>query len=202
MNPLRVFAIGTFLAITALLVWHFWPERVIEHPPGVLCPAPPEQAPPSRRTPWLVEEYMITPLADFRLRGRVLHRKEYTFGRESDLSPVDLAMGWGRMSDERVLEHLDISQGSRWYRWKPASSLPIPRREVERSSANMHIIPANEDVRAQLDQIARGSIIDMDGYLVKATRDDGWRWVSSLSRNDVGAGACEIVWVERLEVEQ
>ena len=27
---------------------------------------------------------------------------------------------------------------------------------------------------------------------------DGWRWRSSLTREDTGAGACELVWVERI----
>jgi hypothetical protein len=32
---------------------------------------------------------------------------------------------------------------------------------------------------------------------VVSTRDaDGWRWDSSLSREDSGPGACELVWVE------
>lgn len=28
----------------------------------------------------------------------------------------------------------------------------------------------------------------------------GWRWRSSLSREDTGDGSCELVWVERLEL--
>jgi hypothetical protein len=202
MSPLRLTAMTVFAAITVTLVWHFWPEPVITYPPGVLCPEAPEQGPPTRRTPWLIDDFMITPLADFHLRGRVLHRHSYSFGRESDLSPVDFALGWGRMSDQRIIDCLDISQGGRWYSWKAPSSLPIPRREVERSSANMHIVPASEAVRDALDEVSRGCIVDFGGYLIKATRDDGWHWVSSLSRNDVGNGACEIVWVERLTVER
>jgi hypothetical protein len=111
-------------------------------------------------------------------------------------------MGWGRMSDQRIIDCLDISQSGRWYTWRAPSSLPIPRREVEISSANMHIVPANETVREAIGEVSRGSIVDINGYLIKATRDDGWHWVSSLSRNDVGSGACEIVWVEQLRVER
>jgi len=81
--------------------------------------------------------------------------------------------------------------------WK-TDAFPIPRKEIETSSANMHIIPANEQVEDELDDILVGEIILLKGYLVKVTTDDGFRWVSSLSRNDTGNGACEVVWVEKL----
>jgi hypothetical protein len=35
---------------------------------------------------------------------------------------------------------------------------------------------------------------------MEARAPDGWRWRSSLTREDVGNGACELVWVERIEV--
>jgi hypothetical protein len=34
----------------------------------------------------------------------------------------------------------------------------------------------------------------------KSRAPDGWRWRSSLTREDTGAGACELVWVERIAV--
>jgi hypothetical protein len=37
------------------------------------------------------------------------------------------------------------------------------------------------------------------GYLVKVEAPDCWRWVSSLTRTNIGAGACELVWVEDLD---
>ena len=143
---------------------------------------------------------MITPLADFSLQGLVLSRENYFSGRESTLSPVDLAIGWRRMSNQSVVDQLDISQGHRWYKWS-CRTYPIPRREIEQSSANMHIIPANEQVEDALDRVVRGSVVRITGYLVKVTADGGWRWQSSTSRNDVGNGSCELIWVESLEVE-
>ncbi|VAX15145.1 hypothetical protein MNBD_IGNAVI01-798, partial [hydrothermal vent metagenome] len=86
---------------------------------------------------------------------------------------------------------------TRWYFWK-TDAYPIPRKEIETSSANMHIIPANEQVENELDDILVGEIILLDGYLVKITTDDGFRWQSSLSRNDTGGGACEVVRVKKL----
>jgi hypothetical protein len=38
------------------------------------------------------------------------------------------------------------------------------------------------------------------GYLVEVRGRDGFRWRSSLTREDTGNGACELVWVEKLDV--
>ena len=53
---------------------------------------------------------------------------------------------------------------------------------------------------AALKQVRAGSVVRIEGLLVEANRDDGWRWRSSLSREDSGGGACELLWVERLEL--
>ena len=144
-------------------------------------------------------EYTITELASFEIKAKILGKKNYFTGRESDLSPVDLALGWGRMSDESVLEHFDITQSGRWYRWK-TDAFPIPRREVESSSANMHMIPADSSVKDRIQSTKKGQIIQLRGSLVKVSADDGWYWRSSLTRNDTGDGACEIIWVTDFQI--
>ena len=103
------------------------------------------------------------------------------------------------MSDESVLSYFSISQSSRWYRWY-AKELPIPRAEVIRSSANMHMIPADRYVARQIKKVRRGSIVKFKGYLIEAQADDGWRWRSSLTREDSGNRACEVVFVQDFEI--
>lgn len=143
--------------------------------------------------------YRVTPLARFDLHGRVLGRENYRFDREADLAPVDLALGWGPMSDEQVLDHIEISQGGRWYHWR-ASALPVARHEIQQNSANMHLIPKDEAVADVLDDVRPGHVVRLRGYLVEVRAPDGWRWRSSLSRKDNGARACELVFVERLSI--
>lgn len=149
--------------------------------------------PYSRRTIQL-EDYVITPLADVEITAKVLGKENYWMGRESDISPVDLALGWGKMSDPAVLDHITISQSSRWYYWK-TPKFPIPRREIETQSANMHIIPANDYVRENLKAVEEGQHVKMRGNLVRVDANDGWFWKSSLTRNDTGNHACELVYV-------
>ena len=46
----------------------------------------------------------------------------------------------------------------------------------------------------------KGQVVALEGYLVKVISKDGWWWKSSLTRNDTGNGACEVIWVEEVEI--
>ena len=125
----------------------------------------------------------------------MLGREDYHMGREATFSPTDLALGWGRMADEAVLAQLEISQGGRWYRYRWRDQPPIPTDEIIRSSANMHVVPADEAVAGALGRIKARQHVRIDGWLVRIDAADGrWHWRSSLSREDSGDGACELVY--------
>ncbi|UCF79861.1 MAG: hypothetical protein JSW03_07115 [Candidatus Eiseniibacteriota bacterium] len=173
--------------------------RPVTHGPGVLVPDQPVQQVVSEPKGFIHGDYLVSHLAKFEITARVLSRKNYSLGRESNLSPVDLALGWGPMSDEQVLEKISISQGGRWYRWC-VKEFPIPQRDIERNSANMHMIPSTPRVRRQLRQVREGDVIRCRGYLVEVNASDGFAWKSSLTRNDTGDGSCEIVWVEEFNI--
>ena len=149
--------------------------------------------------PFEYKEFKITPLAKFSAKARVLSRKRYYFGRAARLVPVDLALGWGLMSDESILKSIKISQSNRFYFWF-TKKFPIPKREIITNSANLHLIPANPEIRSKIKKVRKGSLVKFSGYLVKVQCDDGWHWNSSLRRDDVGNGACELVWVEEFEL--
>ncbi|GAB6196186.1 hypothetical protein PAGU2595_014940 [Lysobacter xanthus] len=145
--------------------------------------------------PFRLRAATLRPLAGFSVDARVLSRQDYDSGREADLSPTDLALGWGRMREDAVLDHLDISQGGRWYRYRWSGDPPIPPGEIVRSSANMHLIPGDESVARALDSVREGDRVRFDGWLVAAEAPDGWTWRSSTSREDTGDGACEVIYV-------
>ena len=195
MKPLIVSAL-----LLVAVVAYIWPGNEPRYPPGVLVSEEPSQSATSR-TPWETKGYHVTPLADFRLRGRVLLTDRYFFGREADLSPLDVSVGWGRLSDQSVLDRLIFLRERRAFSYRPKSGdWPIPAGEITTHAANLHTIPANKDVLHTLRSVQRGNLIDLSGYLVQVDATDGWRWRSSLSRGDTGPGACELVWVERLDV--
>jgi len=168
--------------------------------PGVMAGEEPYQASISSPANHRIDDYTIAEFAEFRIKAKVLSRENYYLGREADLSPVDLTLGWGNMSDESILDNIEISQSGRFYQWR-VESFPIPRGEIESSSANMHLIPANEIVASAIKQIRKGDIIELSGSLVNVTAaSDGWRWQSSQTRYDTGNGACELIWVDSVEV--
>jgi len=189
-----------FIIVIALGAWQYWSTREVSREPGVLADGAPMQSEEAGGpTPLVKAGYRIIPLQAFALEARVLGAEHYRFDRGSEIAPVDLVLGWGPMSDSRVLASIDISQSNRFYFWR-AQAFPIPRREIEIHSANMHMIPANGDIEHALKQVRTGHVVRLSGYLVEVDADDGWHWRSSLSREDTGNGACELVWVEDLQV--
>lgn len=188
-----------WIAFIAAALWKLSSGGVVVLGPGVKVTEPPIQQELKQAKSFQFKDYQITPLAEFKLQGKVLARKDYSLGRESDLSPVDIAFGWQNMSDEAVLDNIEISQSGRWYRWH-VQDFPIPRKQIETQSANMHLIPANDLVEDMIDLAKQGQIVELTGYLIRADSDDGWHWQSSLTRNDTGAHACEIIYVESFQV--
>ena len=125
----------------------------------------------------------------------MLGREDYRLGREADFSPTDLALGWDRMRDDAVLAKLKISQSGRWYHYRWLDQPPLPVDEIVRSSANMHMVPADDGVARTLRTIKPGQRVRINGWLVRIDAGDGWHWTSSLRRDDSGGGACELVYV-------
>ena len=141
-------------------------------------------------------------LAEYDITLRVLDKEYYDGGKKEDsLAPLDLTVGWKRMSDPSVYNRLSIKNSNRRgnYRWSGAP--PIPSKEIATSFANMHIIPANRSVRQALDSVNKGDIVRLKGYLVHYKEGDSrswWQWKSSVSRTDKGDGACELMYVEQV----
>lgn len=206
----RWIAILISVGIAALL-WAAWsgPEAPSAQPLSgggpVACVLPPSalsgQAPqqssvPSTMPPFRLGEFTVAPLASFSAEARVLSREDYRFGPESALSPTDLALGWQRMADPTVYSRLDISQSNRWYHYRwGAEGPPLPVDEIVRSSANMHLVPADQNVARALDRVRQGQTVRLQGWLIEVRREDGWTWRSSLTREDSGSGACELIYV-------
>ncbi|TVQ68348.1 MAG: hypothetical protein EA363_11415, partial [Balneolaceae bacterium] len=77
---------------------------------------------------------------------------------------------------------------------------PIPRREIEVSSANMHMIPATREIERALKRVRKGDLVRFNGKLVNVEGPGGFRWRTSTTRTDTGNGACELVFVESFEI--
>jgi hypothetical protein len=178
---------------------HAWRLRPVEPPPGVLAPDVPQQVDIDNGVQLQRGDTTLTTRARFELTARVLSRGDYRFDAGAFLAPEDLALGWGRMSDSAVLAKITITQSNRFYYWH-VDQFPIPRREIETSSANMHMIPADKTLRRALERVRIGQLVHLEGFLVDARRPNGWYWHTSMTREDTGDGACELVFVEQVDI--
>jgi hypothetical protein len=115
-----------FIGAVIFSLYVFWREPEIPRPAGILAPDEPYQKEFYTSSFREKNGYRIAPLATFDIRARVISSARYRFGRESDLSPVDLVLGWGAMSDSAVLKQISFSQNGRAYTWR-TNSFPVPR---------------------------------------------------------------------------
>ena len=186
--------------VLAYLLFRGHEQAPIVHPPGMLVSAAPSQTKVSSAS-FSLDDYQLTKKARFEIKARVLSTENYYMSRESDLSPIDLALGWGVMSDQSLLDQLSISQSGRWYRWRYEGTLPVSDQQIITSSGNMHMVPATKFIEDKLMKIRQGDVVTLQGYLVDVDHESGWRWRTSMTRSDTGGGACEIVYVESIAVQ-
>lgn len=202
-GPSRQIPLGrivTAVILAAILVHWFWPQFPIRHAEGVLVPNEPYQGPPSIETVWGHEGYTFTSLAEIELEARVLSKKRYRYGNEADTSKYDLALGWGPVSDQWLVDQLKFSQRGRWYYFRFRNPPPISPNEVLNNSGNFHTVASNDSVLETIADLKPGHIIYLRGQLVRINNNDGWNWQSSLSRTDRGKGSCELVWIEEISI--
>lgn len=182
------------LAIGLYRTYSQWP---IQRAPGVLISATPEQGPLIENPrPVKYKNVVIDLLATFHLQARILSTERYWFDPMAKISPIDLAVGWGPMSDSQNIQNLDISQNNRFYFYSWKDQAPLDAQSIALHSANMHIIPANDFVKNTILKLRPGSLVNLHGYLARVNTREGGEWKSSLTREDSGNGACEIIYVE------
>ncbi len=202
MNWRRAVWIALFI-VALSKAWGQWEHRAIHPADGAIAPNEPLQTEADGAAVIVLGRWTLTPRTTYDVTARILSREDYRFDPISDLAPMDLALGWGPMSDNRVLEAFKVSQGARFYSWRPVTeSMPIELREVTQYSANTHVIPANAAVASQLARLRLGGqVVHLTGLLVDGVRDDGMTIHTSLTRTDSGAGACEFMLVQDVQVQ-
>jgi len=177
-----------------------WDCRPLSVRSGVLAPSPPEQNPLRDQTPFEHLDCDIKPIARFRATVRVLKKTPYYHDQWAFISPVDFAVGWGPMSDSKVLEQFRIEHKLRWVYFKPKRAVRDwdPLRTA-RHIANLHLIPGNDEVADFMRLCRPGEVVSIIGYLVDVTDPYNAVWKTSISRSDLGGDACEIVWVKEIK---
>ncbi|PIE81773.1 MAG: hypothetical protein CSA11_02565 [Chloroflexi bacterium] len=134
--------------------------------------------------------WTIQPQASYQIAARVLGNKRY-YDWQSGVVPRDLALGWGDMSEPSVDEWIHWEQFDRLYHYEWNNGA-YSRGYITGHSANVHIIPATDNLDEALRQVEKNELVYLEGYLVDLQVRDGSRVGhvnTSLSREDTGAGA-------------
>jgi hypothetical protein len=147
---------------------------------------------------WAFGAITFEPKARYRVAARVLSSERYYLGWTGDIVPLDLALGWGPLSDPAIDELIDWYQGGRWYFWRTSPELVLTPREIARESANVHIVPSTPNLGRALFALDEDDVVELRGFLVNINGPNGARWKTSLSRGDTGGGSCEVMYVIEL----
>jgi hypothetical protein len=174
--------------------------------------AEPEQVPVQGEPPIELEardhRIRLERRASYRITGYAVETSRKLLDRWDFVLPMDLALAWGPVADPRVLSHMKFHLSRRYVSWwADAGTPPEVVAQIPTHVANHHLIAADEAVARALDAIRVGDLVSLRGALVDMEiRDPQGRLVhaarTSLTRSDVGSGACEQLWVEAVEVER
>jgi hypothetical protein len=184
--------------------WNWWTsERPVSRPAGILVSAEPLQRDLDPPPKFDALGHTFVARARYDITARVLRKEIYRLDGGASLAPVDLGVGWGPLSDTRVIDQLEFSQMGRFLYWRPkrAGDFPVPVQMLVTHAAQMHLVPASAELERRLKKLRPGQLVTISGYLVDVSGPGGFTWNTSLTRTDTGNGACELVWVEALEVE-
>ena len=65
--------------------------------------------------------------------------------------------------------------------------------------SNNHLIPSDDSIEKLIKEIKKGEYVTIEGYLVNIRYDgpngEWFKWNSSTTRDDIGSGACEVIYV-------
>jgi len=168
----------------------------------------PVQTPPTSKEPIVIEMgkdvFNLIPLAEYKVSGMAVCKTSYSEDWGSKVSPVDLAIAWGKLAEPEYGKYITFWHGFRWYYYKWRERSPVDASYVTTHSSNNHIIPANENIYRAIKMIKKKDKVVLEGFLVnlKVTyKGQTATWNTSLSRNDTGHGSCELFYVSKVRMD-
>ena len=167
----------------------------------------PSQTPLSSQESVVVEmkkgECRLTPVAEYKIAALVVGKETYSYGWNAKVSPIDVALAWGRLADPESRKYVSYSQSNRWTSFKMKEGSPFDPAYIVSHASNHHIIPSTRNLLYAIKTIKEKQKVVLEGFLVNvAGTYEGnpvW-WKTSLSRTDSGDGACEILYVTKARI--
>lgn len=167
----------------------------------------PIQRPFRTDEPILIEtkagQFTLTPVAEYNLAGVVVSKETYSYDWNSEISPVDLAIAWGKLTEPEYEKYVSFSQRNRWYFYEYKPESPLDHSYINSHSSNNHIIPATLNISQALKTIKKREKVMLEGFLInlKGTyKGETVYWNTSLTRQDTGNGSCELFYVTKARI--
>ena len=168
---------------------------------------PVQQSSPSS-DPILIEtkegHFTLTPVAEYRLSGMVVSKETYSDDWNAKVSPIDLAIVWGNLTEPEYDRYMTYDQDSRWYSYNYKPNSPFDHSYVISHSSNNHIIPGNKNIEMAVRTVKKKDKIVLEGFLVNLKGIYEGRtvvWNTSLTRADTGDGSCELFYVTKVRID-
>jgi hypothetical protein len=196
------------VALAALVWWVILPRAWSAPAAEPISPdAAPVQEALEAAEPLVVERagrrYLVHKQFAYDVLGVVLSASSYDVTWTNDVADVDVGLLWGPRR-EALKERYKFFQMGRWLFWRTETQVTNEdRAEVTRHSSNNHLIAPEGSKRLgwAFRRIAQGDLVRLKGSLVRITSGEGTLYAqSSTSRDDTGDGACEVVWVDELQI--
>lgn len=182
---------GGYLADEVEIRTPIVPQHPIQHTYG-----------PSDREifPW--GEWEMESLADYEVSGIVMSRRR-NMDVLYEVSEFDIALVWGDVSVPEKARQIRTTHGRRYARFRAPADLGFSIDEFVRQSANVHTIPANDEIKRQIRSLRRGDVATFKGRLVEVRGEKLSKpWRSSLIRTDHEFEGCEIMLVEEVVIDR
>ncbi|MCI8277132.1 MAG: hypothetical protein HFJ46_04305 [Clostridia bacterium] len=168
-------------------------------------PAPIQKEASGSRTDNLNSVSMkIDYLYTYSISGRVVSTYHYVSDSIYDrISPIDVGISWGVLSMNKNNSQITFShEGDRFLNYEITGDfsqiLKNDSTYIDTHSSNNHLIPKSRDVLNKMKKIKKDDFIKIDGFLVNVTasyKNSFLRLESSISRDDTGDSACEVIFV-------
>ncbi|MFO7660345.1 MAG: hypothetical protein R6V77_05480 [Candidatus Cloacimonadaceae bacterium] len=147
--------------------------------------------------------FFLTPRAKYSVTGMLVSKRRYRRGFMSRLSPFDYALIWGKVPE--MLPQLKFSQTFRFCFFNLRPGAAVDMNYIQNHISNNHLIPSTDNIRRALKKVRKKEFVRIDGYLVDviaSSKNKGTsHWKTSLKREDTWGGACEIIYITKLQIE-
>ena len=197
------------LLLSALAFGLAWHQQDRLPPPQALLPdlaqAPlqtPMEEPPFQFS-YRKHDYEVKTFAAYELWGVIVSHNDISglsdiYHTADSLDTKDICVLWGDNATRDDYLKTVFTSGAWTCNYEYPQGVTLNTNEV----SNNHLITDSDSLRRTIDGLRRGDQVHVRGRLVgyhDLKSPDNWR-NSSLIRTDSGNGACEVVFVEQLDV--